>query len=136
MLRRVIIVPITARETSNMVRHYGIAQVAARAGITIHQARCYVAAGLVSPCAKTEGGYHLFNGTCVARLRLIGAATRAGLRLEEMRGFCQALDAHHVEKVDATRDLLKARLSERRTALRRIQRLLIWNGRRAPASPR
>ena len=85
MLRRVIIVPITARETSNMVRHYGIAQVAARAGITIHQARCYVAAGLVSPCAKTEGGYHLFNGTCIARLRLIGAASRAGLGLGRTR---------------------------------------------------
>ncbi len=119
-----------------MVRHYQIAQAAARAGITIHQARCYVVAGLVAPYATTEGGYHLFNGTCVARLRLIGAATRAGLRLEEMRGFCQALDAHDTEKVDATRDLLEARLSERRAALRRVQRLLIWNGRRAPASPR
>lgn len=107
-----------------MSHPYRIGQAAARAGITIHQARCYVAAGLVSPCATTEGGYHLFNGTCIARLRLIGAATRAGLQLEEMRGFCQALDAHHVEKFDATRDLLEARLSERRTALRRVRRLL------------
>lgn len=68
VLRRVIIVPITARETSNMVRHYGIAQVAARAGITIHQARCYVAAGLVSPCAKTEGGYHLCSTKPASRV--------------------------------------------------------------------
>lgn len=107
-----------------MVHRYQIAQAAVHAGITIHQARCYVAAGLVTPCATTEGGYHLFNQTCIARLRLIGAATRAGLRLEEMRGFCQALDAHDIEKVDATRDFLKARLSERRTALRRVRRLL------------
>ncbi|MBI2292119.1 MAG: MerR family transcriptional regulator [Betaproteobacteria bacterium] len=106
-----------------MIRSYRIGQAAARAGITIHQARCYVAAGLVVPCATTEGGYHLFNDTCVARLRLIGAATRAGLQLAEMRGFCHALDAHDTEKVDATRDLLEARMSERRTALRRVRRL-------------
>ena len=105
-----------------MVRHSQIAQAAIRAGITIHHARYYLAAGLVVPCATTEGGYHLFNETCIARPRLIGAATRAGLQLAEMRDFCQAPVAHHVEQVDATRDLLKARLSER---LWRIQRLLI-----------
>ncbi len=108
-----------------MIHPYRIGHAAAHAGITIHQARCYVAAGLVSPCATTEGGYYLFNETCIARLRLIGAATRAGLQLAEVRGFCQALDAHDIEKVDATRDFLKARLSERCAALRRIQRLLI-----------
>lgn len=107
-----------------MTRLYRMGQAAARADVTIHQARCYVVAGLVVPCATTDGGHHLFDESGIARPRLIDAATRVGLQLAEMRGFCRALDIHDAEKLDATRDLLEARLSEHLDALRHIQKLL------------
>ncbi len=62
-----------------MTPAYPISQAAQRAGATAHQVRTYVAAGLVKPCGITAGGYFLFNEDCAARLRLIAAATRAGV---------------------------------------------------------
>jgi len=67
----------------------------------------------------------LFNDACVARLRLIGAATRAGLRLEEMRGLCRALDARNAAWTHTAHKRLEAALRERLAALQQVQMLLV-----------
>jgi len=61
-----------------------VSEAARRAKATVHQVRTYVAANLVKPCARTAGGYFLFDELYVQRLRLVAAATRAGLRLKKL----------------------------------------------------
>ena len=71
---------------------YTLAQSAKRAAATVHQVRTYVTSGLVTPCATTPGGYFLFNDDGVARLRLIAAATRAGLRVADIGALVKSLE--------------------------------------------
>ena len=71
---------------------YTLAQSAKRAATTVHQVRTYVTSGLVTPCATTPGGYFLFNDDDVARLRLIAAATRAGLRVADIGALVKSLE--------------------------------------------
>lgn len=94
-----------------------VAQAAARAGATVHQLRTYVACGLVKPCARTAAGHHRFNDDCVARLRLIVAATGAGLRIAEIGSLIRALDCGDRGAVALARRTLAAVIDERQAAL-------------------
>src|SRR5260370_3286197 len=80
---------------------YAVPDAARRAGITVHQLRTYLSARLVKPCATTAGGYFLFDVACVSRLRLIGAATRAGFRINEISVLVKALETNEPRAVRA-----------------------------------
>lgn len=117
----------------NNVSGLKIAAAAERAGITVHQARLYAVAQLVKPCAVTAGGHHLYDQEGIARMRLIGAATRAGLPFFQVRRLCLALDERRHAEASAVHAWLQQALDERRSALRRARRLLNAARRDAPA---
>lgn len=107
-----------------MTSAYTLSEAARLAGATVHQVRTYVASGLVKPCATTTGGYLLFNETCVARLRLIAAATGAGLRIAEIGILVKALEDNDQRAVVTARHSVAAAIGTRQSALQKFQELL------------
>ena len=101
-----------------------LAEAAGEAGATVHQVRTYVAAGLVRPCAKTAGGYLLFEEECVARLRLITSATRVGMRIAEIGTLIRALDANDLRAVAVARRSVALAIGTRQSALRELRMTL------------
>ena len=75
-----------------MSRRYSISEAAREAGLTSHQVRNYLQFHLVESCRRTPGGRHQFDEACVRRLRLISAAMRTGLLIENLRPFLDELD--------------------------------------------
>src|SRR5260370_22920428 len=95
-----------------------ISEAARRAGITVHQLRTYLSARLVQPCATTAGGYFLFDGACLSRLRLIGAATRAGLPINESTPLLKAVQTNQPRAGLAARRSACQAIASRRAAAR------------------
>ncbi len=107
-----------------MSADYSVAQAAGRAGATVHQLRTYVACGLVKPCARSAAGHHRFNDACVERLRLIIAATGAGLRIAEIGGLIRALECGDRGAVGVARRALAVAIRERQAALTSLAAML------------
>lgn len=120
-----------------MTAPYPIAEAARLAGLTVHQIRSYVNARLVKPCAATAAGYFLFDENCVERLRLIGAATRAGLFLREIACFVHALDGDDPQALSVARESIADTISGRQDAFAQLASLVACacGGRAAVASP-
>lgn len=107
---------------------YVTSEAARLAGLTVHQLRTYLSAGLVKPCAATSAGYFLFDEDCVARLRLIGAATHAGLYLREIADLIRALDGDDNRALMAAHRSVAAAIGSRRSAIEQLQALVsrLW----------
>ena len=67
-----------------MARRYSIATAAEKAGVTIHQARKYLHAGLIGYVGRTPMGWYQLDEAGVRRLRIIGLATDAGLLIRDV----------------------------------------------------
>ncbi len=70
-----------------------IGQVAERTGLSINTLRHYDQVGLVSPSARSQGGFRLYTGGDVDRLLVIRRMKPLGFSLEEMRELLQVTDA-------------------------------------------
>jgi MerR family transcriptional regulator, mercuric resistance operon regulatory protein len=75
------------------VNAYTISKLAEDAGISIDRVRQYTQRGLLRPCERTASGYRIYDDHALARLRFVVAGREAGLSLEELAAFVQALDA-------------------------------------------
>ena len=111
---------------------YTLAQSAKRAAATVHQVRTYVTSGLVTPCATTPGGYFLFNDEGVACLRLIAAATRAGLRIADIGALVKALECDDQIAILAARRSVNEAIGTRQLAMRQLRALVTATLRTAP----
>ncbi len=70
-----------------------IGEAAERAGLSIRTLRHYEEAGVVTPSARSEGGFRLYTGGDISRLRLVRQMKPLGFTLEEMRELLTVLDA-------------------------------------------
>ena len=91
------------------LHHMQIGEVAEQTSLSLRTIRYYEEMGLVTPSARTTGGFRLYGESDVARLRLIRRMKPLEFSLEEMRhvlGVLDALDAaepagpEHDELVD------------------------------------
>lgn len=84
-----------------------IGQVASRTELSIKTIRHYDEMGLVTPSARSAGGFRLYTEVDVQRLLVIRRMKPLGFTLEEMRELLDALDviadanAAHEAVVDA-----------------------------------
>ncbi|HEX2904269.1 MAG TPA: MerR family transcriptional regulator [Jatrophihabitans sp.] len=62
-----------------------IGEVAERTGLSINTIRHYDQAGLVTPSARTPGGFRLYTHTDIERLLVIRRMKPLGFTLEQMR---------------------------------------------------
>lgn len=77
----------TLGETGSLMQ---IGAVASLVGLSLRTVRHYEDAGLVVPAARTPGGFRLYDGQAVGRLRLIMQMKPLGFTLEEMRSLINA----------------------------------------------
>lgn len=72
--------------------HVQIGQVASRTELSIKTIRHYDELGLVTPSARSAGGFRLYTEEDVQRLLVIRRMKPLGFTLEEMRELLDALD--------------------------------------------
>ncbi|MCG8917710.1 MerR family transcriptional regulator [Actinokineospora sp. PR83] len=72
--------------------HVHIGEVAARTELSLRTIRHYDEVGLVTPSARTRGGFRLYTADDIARLMLIRRMKPLGFTLEQMRDLLAATD--------------------------------------------
>lgn len=98
-----------------------IGEVADQTALSFRTLRHYDDIGLVSPSARTDGGFRLYTAHDVARLMVIRRMKPLGYTLEEMSELLDVVDALRENSDDAT---LRTRLGDIETeALTRRERL-------------
>ena len=71
------------------LHHRQIGEVAEQTGLSLRTIRYYEEVGLVTPSARSAGGFRLYSETDVARLRLIRRMKPLDFSLEEMKDVLQ-----------------------------------------------
>ena len=97
------------------LQHKQIGEVAERIGLSLRTIRYYEEVGLVTPSARSQGGFRLYTESDIARLQLIKRMKPLGFSLDEMRSLLDALDT-----LDAGHDADGAEADSRSTALERL----------------
>ncbi len=69
-----------------------IGEVAARTELSLRTIRHYEETGLVTPSARSQGGFRLYTESDVARLMVIRRMKPLGFTLDEMRDLLEATD--------------------------------------------
>ncbi len=70
-----------------------IGEVAARVGLSLRTIRYYEEVGLVTPAARSDGGFRLYSEKELRRLDVLKGVKPLGLSLEETRRLMEILDA-------------------------------------------
>lgn len=93
---------------------FQIGEVTDRVGLSLRTVRYYEEVGIVSPSARTEGGFRLYSEADVQRLLLIKSMKAFDLKLEEMGALLEVLDRSTVaETLEAAElDRVEAALGE------------------------
>ncbi|MEV4921272.1 MerR family transcriptional regulator [Streptomyces roseoverticillatus] len=73
-------------------KHMQIGEVAARTELSLRTIRHYEETGLVTPSARSKGGFRLYTATDVARLMMIRRMKPLGFTLEQMLELLDATD--------------------------------------------
>ncbi|MFE4689301.1 MerR family transcriptional regulator [Streptomyces sp. NPDC056749] len=69
-----------------------IGEVAARTELSLRTIRHYEETGLVTPSARSRGGFRLYTEADVARLMVVRRMKPLGFSLDEMRDLLEAVD--------------------------------------------
>ncbi|MEH3088915.1 MAG: MerR family transcriptional regulator [Microbacterium arborescens] len=100
-----------------------IGEVADRTELSLRTLRHYDEIGLVTPSARTEGGFRLYTDDDVARILLIRRMKPLGYSLEEMSELLVVVDALAATPTDSALrgrlDDIRAAATERRERLTR-----------------
>ncbi|APF35108.1 MerR family transcriptional regulator [Microbacterium sp. AISO3] len=100
-----------------------IGEVTERTEMSFRTLRHYDEIGLVTPSARTEGGFRLYTETDVARILLIRRMKPLGYSLDEMRELLDVVDALTATPADAELrarlEAIRAGAAERREKLTR-----------------
>lgn len=71
--------------TSQQVEYLTLSELAATCGTSIYAARNYKVEGLIRGCARTPGGYELFDRVARERLRLVRLLRGAGVAVCDIK---------------------------------------------------
>ena len=100
-----------------------IGEVADQTGLSLRTIRYYEEVGLVTPSARTSGGFRLYSETDVARLRLVRRMKPLEFSLEEMRRVLGVLDALEVDGSGGRDELVDQLVGYRQAAEARVAAL-------------
>ncbi|MER7639292.1 MULTISPECIES: MerR family transcriptional regulator [unclassified Streptomyces] len=128
--------------------HMQIGEVAARTELSLRTIRHYETTGLVTPSARSQGGFRLYTESDVARLMVIRRMKPLGFTLDEMRALLDATDrldsgetlslAEHEELLERIRGFERAaqeRVADLRTQLARAEEFAVTLAERLTRTP-
>lgn len=81
--------------------HKQIGEVADRLGLSLRTIRYYEEVGLITPSARSHGGFRLYTEGDIARLEVVKRMKPLDFSLEEMRELLAALDTLRTSEPDA-----------------------------------
>ncbi len=99
-----------------------IGEVAERAGVSIDTVRYYERRRLLPRAPRTQGGFRLFTGDAVERVRFIKQAQELGFSLDEISALLTT--GGGANECRSVRDLLRAKLVELDRRLKTMRDLL------------
>ncbi len=105
------------------IHHMQIGEVADQTGLSLRTIRYYEEMGLVSPSARTSGGFRLYSEADLARLRLIRRMKPLGFSLEEMGQVLGVLDALDTAAPEQRDGLVERLVGYRRSAEEQVTAL-------------
>ncbi|WP_168583100.1 MerR family DNA-binding transcriptional regulator [Gephyromycinifex aptenodytis] len=109
-------------ETATQIQ---IGEVAARTGLSLRTIRYYEDVGLLTPAARTKGGFRLYSEADMARLQLLQQMKPLEWRLEEMGDLLGVLTSLAANPSSHERAALLERLVHYREAIdRRIDQMV------------
>lgn len=97
-------------------KHMQIGEVATRTELSLRTIRYYEEVGLVSPSARTSGGFRLYSEADVQRLELVKRMKPLDFSLEDMGALLHVVDELDAGPSAAERAALLARLEGFRVA--------------------
>lgn len=100
-------------------RQMQIGEVAERTGLSLRTIRHYEEVGLVTPSARSKGGFRLYTESDVERLMVIRRMKPLDFSLEEMRDLLEITDRIAGSATEVSADE-RARLRERLDAYRKV----------------
>ncbi|MCX4817591.1 MerR family transcriptional regulator [Streptomyces sp. NBC_01239] len=128
--------------------HMQIGEVAARTELSLRTIRHYETTGLVTPSARSQGGFRLYTESDVARLMVIRRMKPLGFTLDEMRALLDATDrldsgetlplAEREELLERIRGFERAaqeRVADLRTQLARAEEFAVTLAERLTRTP-
>ncbi|MDK1473799.1 MerR family transcriptional regulator [Streptomyces sp. 549] len=111
-------------------RQMQIGEVAERTGLSLRTIRHYEDVGLVTPSARSKGGFRLYDEADIERLRVVRQMKPLDLSLDEMRDLLEVADALQAsdgddpaererlrQRLDAYREVAEARCASLRASL-------------------
>ena len=93
-----------------------IGEVATLTGLSLRTLRYYEEVGLVTPSARSAGGFRLYTAVDVDRFELVKRMKPLDFSLEDMRGLLAVVDALDAEPDEAERARLLGELGSLRAA--------------------
>lgn len=93
-----------------------IGEVATLTGLSLRTLRYYEEVGLVTPSARSAGGFRLYTAVDVERFELVKRMKPLDFSLEDMRGLLAVVDALDAEPDEAERARLLGELESLRAA--------------------
>lgn len=100
---------------------FTIGELAARTGMTPDALRYYERLGVIAPVRRTTGGYRVYTGETIERVRFIKQAQLHGLTLAEIRELLQVDMRGGVGRCRRVQKLLQRKLAELETRLIQLQ---------------
>ena len=89
-----------------------VGELAKRAGMTVRTLHHYEQTGLLTPSARSEAGYRLYNLSAVQRLHMIKALAQAGLTLATIKDYLDRQTLSLPELLTQQIDMLNAQLRD------------------------
>ncbi len=105
-----------------------IGEVAARTELSLRTIRHYEETGLVTPSARSQGGFRLYTNNDVARLMVIRRMKPLGFTLDQMRDLLDAtdrLDTGADLDADEREELVERVRGYERTAAEQVEKLRV-----------
>jgi DNA-binding transcriptional MerR regulator len=100
-----------------------IGELAKRTGLTVRALHHYDAIGLLSPSARSDAGYRLYNQADIARLHRIQALRRFGLSLADIGAYLTRPDLPLAAVVTQQIDMLTRQIDQASALRERLSRL-------------
>jgi len=122
------------KENLVVERHMQIGEVAVRTELSLRTIRHYEEAGLVTPSARSQGGFRLYAEKDVNRFMVIRRMKPLGFTLDEMRELLEVTDrldadppvepterAKLLQRLRNFEDIVQQRIVDLRTQLQRAE---------------
>ena len=116
-------------------RTYRIKQVAALSGVTVRTLHHYDDIGLLSPCARTEAGYRLYDEDDLLRLQQVLIGRELGLSLEAIRRSLDDPQFDRRQALFAQRAQLQGRAERAAEMIRAIDAALVIEEEKSMSKP-